>query len=159
MKFILGGLFLMLGSAMAAAQEPPPLPVEDFKDLRIECVSAANGAQLLGRQGCVAGRVYSASVAKNGNQHLSLCAPRSGCSFHVVVPRHDRHQVGDITYLRGKVVAFSGEVTLFRNKPRLVIHAREQIHVTAGSTPSEFDAAQPKPSHKGIPREKGSFTH
>ncbi len=157
MKKGLGFLFLVLFAGAGMAQERPPLPQEDFKDLKIECLPASSGVQLLGRQGCVAGRVYRATLSKNGNQHLSLCAPRSGCSFHVVVARHDRAQVGDITYLRGKLVAFVGDVSLYRGQPRLVVRAREQIHVTAGSPPASFDAEQGRPSHKGLPREKVSF--
>ncbi|MDR3763762.1 MAG: hypothetical protein P4M01_06660 [Acidobacteriota bacterium] len=149
MKALLLAVPLLLLAAPMRAQDMPPLPQEDFKDLKVECIPAARGEQLIDQQGCIAGRVVSATVSKNGNQHLSLCAPRSGCSFHVVVEHRDRRQVGDVTYLRGKLVAFSGEVKRFRGNPRMVVRARDQIHVTAGSTPPEFDTAQPKAQGHG----------
>lgn len=157
MKAFLGAALFVLAASAVWAQDLPALPQEDFKDLKVECVPASGAMQLVGQQGCVAGRIYRATVSRNGNQHLSLCPPRSGCSFHVVVARRDRAQVGDITHLKGKLVAFDGGVSLYRGQPRIVVRAREQIHVTAGSTPTEFDAEQGKPSTKGLPRTKRNF--
>jgi hypothetical protein len=114
-------------------------------DITVECVPASKASDLIGQNGCVAGRVFRVTTSKNGNQHLSLCPPRSGCSFHAALSRHDRNKVGDLSYLRGKYVAFNGNVVDFRGHPQIVIKDREQIHVTAGSPPSEFDPAQSRP--------------
>jgi hypothetical protein len=114
-------------------------------DLKIECLPASKATELIGQHGCVAGRVFRVTTAKSGNQHIGLCPPKSGCSFHAAVSRHDRDKVGDLSYLRGKYVAFDGDVTDFRGHPRIVVRDREQIHVTAGNPPSEFDSAQSRP--------------
>jgi hypothetical protein len=114
-------------------------------DIQMECAPASKAAELMGQHGCVAGRVFRVTEAKNGNQHIALCPPKSGCSFHAAVSRHDRKTVGDLSYLRGKYVAFSGNVTDFRGRPRIVVKDREQIHVTAGDPPVEFDASQSRP--------------
>jgi hypothetical protein len=137
----------LLIAAASVAQAAQQGPQNELK--KVECLTAARGAELLGQHGCVAGRVYSATVAKNGNQHLSLCPPHQGCSFHAVVTRRDSAQVGDVTYLRGKVIALVGDVTDFRGHPRIVIRDRQQIHVAADNPPPEFDASQSKPSTKG----------
>jgi hypothetical protein len=151
-RLLCATLLIAAAPVAFAAQQPSQ------DELKVECLPASRGAELLGQQGCVAGRVYSATVAKNGNQHLSLCPPRQGCSFHAVVANRDRQRVGDVTYLRGKVVALVGDVTDFRGHPRIVIRDREQIHCAAGNPPPEFDAAQPKPSSKSANSGKKNYT-
>jgi hypothetical protein len=133
---------LLLAAVAQAAGKPIQSNAPAVGDARMECVPASRAAELLGQYGCVAGRVFRVSEAKNGNQHLTLCPPKSNCSFHAAVSRHDRDKVGDLSYLRGKYVAFDGNVVEFRGHPRIVLRDREQIHVTAGSPPSEFDPAQ-----------------
>ncbi len=111
-------------------------------EVQVECVPASQAATLIGQQGCVAGRVFRVTEAKSGNQHLGFCPPRSGCSFHVAVPKADRKKVGDLSYLRYKLVAVVGDVVEFRGRPRIVVRDKEQLHVTAGNPPGELDAGR-----------------
>jgi hypothetical protein len=136
-------LLLAASAAQAAGRQAP-----SGDELKVECIPASRASELIGQYGCVAGRVFRVSASKNGNQSISLCPPRSPCSFHAAISNHDRKNVGDISYLRGKLVAFVGDVTDFRGHPRIVLRSREQIHVTAGNPPSEFDAARSRPSGK-----------
>jgi len=144
---------LILAAGAQAAGKSGKSNAPAVTDIKVECVPASKAADLVGQNGCVAGRVFRVTTAKNGNQHLSLCPPRSGCSFHAALSRHDRDKVGDLSYLRGKYVAFNGNVVDFRGRPRIVIKDREQIHVTAGNPPSEFDSAQSRP--KGSRADRG----
>ena len=114
------------------------------RELKVECVPASRATELNGQHGCIAGKVFRVAMSKNGNQHISLCPARSGCSFNAAISRHDHDKVGDVTYLRGKYVALVGNVMDFRGHPRMIIKDREQIHVTADNPPGEFDPAQPR---------------
>ena len=152
-RHVVFACLLLAAAGAQAAGKSVQSKAPAVTDIKVECVPASKAADLIGQHGCVAGRVFRVTTAKNGNQHLSLCPPRSGCSFHAAVSRHDREKVGDLSYLRGKYVAFSGNVVDFRGRPRIVIKDREQIHVTAGNPPSEFDSAQSRP--KGSRGDRG----
>jgi DNA/RNA endonuclease YhcR with UshA esterase domain len=69
----------------------------------------------------------------------------------VVAKARDNSSVGDISYLRGKIVAVVGDVTEYRGHPEIIVRDKEQIQVAASDTPQEFDAAQPRPGGKGFP--------
>lgn len=140
---------LLLGAIAQAAGKSSQPNAPAVGEIEMDCVPASHAAELVGQHGCVAGKVFRVSEAKNGNQRISLCPPKSNCSFHAAVSRHDRNAVGDLSYLRGKYVAFDGNITDFRGRPRIVIRSREQIHVTASSPPTEFDAEQPRAKGSG----------
>jgi hypothetical protein len=131
-------------------------PGATLQSMRIECTPASRAQELMGTHGCVAGRVFRATTTRRGDTHLSLCPGRRKCSFHAVVLARDRHAVGDLLYLRGKIVAIVGDVTEYRDHPVIVVRDKQQIQVTAGDTPPEFDAAQPRPMRKGFPRSGNS---
>jgi hypothetical protein len=126
-------------------------PAAQATDIKYECLPATRASELTGKQGCVAGKVFRISTLKSGAIHLSLCPPKKNCSFQVSVPKGDLKKVGDVYHLQGKFVAFVGDVTISRNHPQLAVHRREQIHVTAGSPPPEFDAASSQPNSKSTP--------
>ncbi len=110
---------------------------------------------MIGKHGCVAGKVFRVTVRKSGNTHLSLCPSRK-CSFQAVVSKRDRASVGDLAYLRDRYVAVLGDVTLSRSgHPIIAVNDREQIRVAAGDPPPEFDAAQSKPASHGRPSSFG----
>jgi hypothetical protein len=113
--------------------------------LRIECTPASSASDLIGKHGCVAGRVFRVTTRKSGNSHLYLCPSRSKCSFQAVAHARDRRKVGDLTYLRGKLIAVVGDVVDYRGHPEIVVKDIEQIRVAAGDPSPEFDAAQAKP--------------
>ncbi len=133
--------------------QPPAQPASksnsQSRELQIECTPAWRASELIGNHGCVAGKVFRVTIRKSGNTHLSLCPGRK-CSFQAVISKHDRGNVGDLSYLRGRVIAVLGDVTQSRGgHPVIVVKAREQIRVTAGDPPPEFDAAQAKPATNG----------
>jgi len=136
-------LLLAAPAAQAAGSQ-----ASDADELKVECVPASRASELIGQHGCVAGKVFRVTTSKNGNQHISLCPPKGPCSFHAAISSRDRNNVGDISYLRGKIVALVGDVTDFRGHPRIVLKSREQIHVTAGNPPPEFDASRSRSSGK-----------
>ncbi len=129
--------------------QPAQNPDSPAPQLQIVCTSASHASELIGKNGCVAGKVFRITIRKTGNTHLSLC-PNRKCSFQAVVSAHNRAKVGDLSYLRGKVVAIVGDVRLSRaGRPVIAIKDRQQIRVAADDSPPEFDAAQPKPIGTG----------
>jgi hypothetical protein len=139
----------------AAAIQAPPKPEATLPEMRVECTAAARAADLMGQHGCVAGRVSRITYTRSGAVHISLCAARSKCSFHAVALARDRGTVGDLSDLRGKIVAVVGDVTDYRGHPQIRVKNREQLQVAAGEPPAEFDAAQA--SAKGVPVVKRSY--
>jgi len=115
---------------------------------RIECAPASRASDLIGKHGCVAGRVFRVTTRKTGNSHLYLCPSRSKCSFQAVAFTRDRSKVGDLTYLHGKLIAVVGDVVDYRGHPEIVVKDIEQIRVAAGDPSPEFDAAQAKPNSR-----------
>lgn len=132
-----------IGSAQSAPQSVPK--TQALPEIRVECTPAAHASELVGQHGCVAGRVSRVTYTRTGATHLSLCPARSNgkCSFHAVALARDRDAVGDLSYLKGKIVAVIGDVKDYRGHPQIVVSNREQLQVAAGSPPAEFDAAQP----------------
>jgi len=140
---------LLLSAVAAQAGNNKQSSGQAVTDIKVDCVPASQAFDMIGQHGCVAGRVFRVTTGKNGNQHLTLCPPHSDCSFHVAVARRDLEKVGDLSYLRGKYVAFDGNIVNFRGRPRIVVRDREQIHVTAGSPGSEFDSQRARPKGAG----------
>lgn len=128
-----------------AAQQP----ASELSNLQVECTPASAASQLIGKHACIAGKVYRVTVRKSGNTHLSLCPTRK-CSFQAVISGRSRASVGDLSYLRGKLVAVVGDVTQTRGgRPIIAVKDREQIRVAASAPPPEFDAAQARPTING----------
>lgn len=148
MKIILLCAVLLIAVA-AMAQTGPAQPASSsdtvLNEIRVNCTSARRASELVGQHGCVAGRVSRVTYTRTGAVHLSLCPVRSNgkCSFHAVSFARNRDAVGDLSYLKGKIVAVVGDVRDYRGHPRIVITDREQLQVAAGSPPAEFDSARP----------------
>lgn len=145
------GIALLPGTP-ASAQQSAGTATQDeqttnspITNIQVECVPAYRASELQGEHGCVAGKVSRITTPKNGGTHISLCPHMSGCAFHAVVRKQDHDAVGDLTYLRGKLVAFDGDVKRNRGWLEIVVKKRSQVHVAAGNSPREFDAAQAKP--------------
>ena len=130
-----------------------PNPSSPVTEIKVECLPASRASELIGKHGCVAGKVFRVTALKNGTTHLSL-PPKSDCSFHASVFTDDRETIGDLSYLHGRLVALVGDVTSNHGDPEIIVHDSKQIHVAAGSPPAEFDAAQAKPSSKSTPGSK-----
>ena len=80
-------------------------------------------------------------------------AERGGanCSFHVIAKARDSGSVGDLAYLRGKIIAVVGDVKDYRGHPEIIVRDREQLQVAADEAPPEFDAGQRGPAAEASP--------
>jgi len=124
-------------------------PEPPITELRVECVDPSRAFELIGKHGCIAGKVSRVSSQKNGNTHISFFQPHSDDKFRVVIFAEDRDKVGDLSYLHGRIVVFLGDVTKHRGQPELIVKDREQLRVTAGDPPPEFDASHAKGKSTG----------
>ena len=140
--------------ATAPAIQPTTVSVS-LPPLQVDCTPAAQASQLTGKRGCVAGRVFRITTTKHGDTHLSLCPSRrnggANCSFHVIAKAHDSGSVGDLAYLRGRIIAVVGDVKDYRGHPEIIVRDKEQLQVAADEAPPEFDAGQRRPGGRGIP--------
>ena len=145
-------------SAAVPSQSATPTtpPGSALSDMRVECVPASRARELIGKHGCVSGRVYFVTTSRSGATHVSLCPGHSKCSFHAVALPRDRRTVGDLTSLRGKLVAVVGPVTHYRGHPEIIVRDRQQIQVAAGNPPpqSEVDPATPASAPQSSSRGK-----
>jgi hypothetical protein len=148
-------------TAQSASDRPAAgvQPVADtdayLSPMHVECTPASRASELDGKHGCVAGKVFRITTTKRGDTHLSLCPARSHggaeCSFRVVARGRDSSSIGDLAYLRGRIIAVVGDVTEFRSHPQIIIQEKEQLQVAASEAPQDFDASQRRPGGKGIP--------
>ena len=129
--------------AQSSAQAAPPDSM--LPEIRVQCTAAAKASELIGKHGCVSGRVFQVVTSRGGATHVSLCPRRSKCSFHAVALARDRGAVGDLSLLGGKIVAVVGQITQYRSHPQILVRDRQQIQVAAGNPPlpSDIDAANP----------------
>ncbi len=140
---------LLIAPAVAQQSATPTVaeqqPDSQLRELHVECTPASHAMELIGSHGCVAGKVFRVTVHKSGNTHLSLC-PSHKCSFQAVISKRSRSKVGDLSYLRGRIIAVQGDVTESRGgHPVILVKDREQVRVAAGDPPPELDAAESKP--------------
>ncbi len=131
------------------APETKSNPDIPLTEIRVECVDPSRAVELIGKHGCIAGKVSRVTSQKNGDIHISLYHPRDSERFRVVVLAEDRNKVGDLFYLQGRLVVFLGEVTKHRGQPELIVKDREQLRVSAGEPPPEFDASHAKGKSTG----------
>ena len=148
--------FLVLAGVCALAQEgapqtessteapPTAAGAEQLQQLQVECTPASQAATLIGKHGCVAGKVFRVTTTKQGAIHLSLCPGHSDCSFHAVTLPRDRGKMDDLALLHGKLVAVVGDVRAYRGHPVIVVRQRDQLQVAADDA-TDFDAAEPRP--------------
>ena len=129
----------------AAAESGSSAP---SSSLRIECATPSRASTLIGKHGCVAGKVLRVVTTHRGHTRIYFC-PHNQCSFHATVYAEDAEDVGNLSHLRGRVVVLVGDVTEFHGAPQIVIEDKEQIKVMAGDAPQEFDAAQHRPIKRG----------
>jgi hypothetical protein len=158
MRWLLCGALLLAIPAVAQQSGSPAQSAAKHEspvtEIKVECLPASRAAELMDKHGCVAGKVFRVTTQKNGATHISLCPAKSDCEFHVVVFARDRDNVGDLSYLHGKLVAFVGDITNYRGHPEIVVKDRQQMQVAAGNPPPQFDAGQAKPSSKSTPGSK-----
>jgi hypothetical protein len=91
------------------------------------CFDIAEAASLVGKQGCVRGRVLRVFTSRAGNTFLDFCPDYRSCPFASVVFSEDRSKFGELNSLRGRQVELRGEVTSYQGRAEIIIHDPEQI--------------------------------
>jgi len=101
--------------ALTQAGEPTP------------CVSYADAAPLVGKSGCITGRVLKVFTSKSGNTYLDFCEDYRACPFSSVIFSQDRAKFGDLATLQGQVVEISGLVSYYKERPQIIIRTPDQL--------------------------------
>jgi len=142
---LLAGMLLPQSSA---GQGPDSSATDDIlEQIRMECTAAWYARTLIGKRGCVAGRLYDTDTNRHGDLQLILCPPNRECAFRAVVNKRDRDAVGDLSYLEGKVIAVTGTVVRDHDNPRIYVTDKDQVKIAPGN-PIEFDATHHRPRGK-----------
>ena len=94
-----------------------------------DCVSYKDAAQLIGRTGCVSGKVEHVAHSQTGNTYLDFCADYRNCSFSAAVLHRASSKVGDLEELEGRTIELRGAVRDYKGKPEILITDRSQITV------------------------------
>ncbi len=125
------------GAAQSESSAEAPLP-----PLRMDCTPAPRAFTIVGKHGCIAGKVYRIVFTRQGNIRLYLC-PQDQCSFHATVHKDDADKVGSLLYLHGTVVAIEGDVNLYHGVAEIVIQDKDQVKVAAGGAKHESEPPDP----------------
>ena len=127
------------GTATSEAESSPEAPLPP---LRMDCASASRAFTLVGKHGCVSGKVNRIVITRSGNTRLYLC-PGDQCSFHATVPKADIERVGSLLHLHGRMVAIEGDVKLYHGVPEILVSDIDQIKLAAGGAKHETEPADP----------------
>jgi len=93
------------------------------------CAPVADVASLLGKSGCVTGRVLRVYTSRAGNTFLDFCPDYRTCPFTSVVFDSDRSKFGDLGTLAGRQVEIRGAVVAYEARAEIIIHDPKQIRV------------------------------
>ena len=93
------------------------------------CAPVADAASLLGKSGCVTGRVLRVFTSRAGNTFLDFCPDYRTCPFTSVVFDSDRTKFGDLGALAGRQVEIRGAVVAYEGRAEIIIHDPKQIRV------------------------------
>lgn len=93
------------------------------------CVDFTAASPLVGKTGCVTGRILRAYTSRNGNTFLDFCADYRSCPFTSVVFSEDRAKFGDLGVLKGRRVELRGLVTEYQGRAEIIIRDQEQIRM------------------------------
>ena len=93
------------------------------------CASIADAASLLGKSGCVTGRVLRVYTSRSGNTFLDFCPDYRTCPFTSVIFASDASKFGDLGVLVGKRVEIQGVVQAYEGRAEIIIRDPQQIRV------------------------------
>jgi hypothetical protein len=93
------------------------------------CVDIHEAAKHVGEDGCVAGRVVRVYTSRAGNTFLDFCPDYRQCPFTTVIFAKDRSKFGDLETLQGRWVEIRGPIVPYRDRPEIIIHDPDQVHV------------------------------
>jgi DNA/RNA endonuclease YhcR with UshA esterase domain len=93
------------------------------------CVAFTEASSLLGKSGCVTGRVLRVFTSRAGNTFLDFCPDYRTCPFTSVVFDSDRSKFGDLGTLAGRQVEIRGLVESYEGHAEIIIRDPDQIRV------------------------------
>jgi hypothetical protein len=91
------------------------------------CVDFHDAAAHSGEVGCVAGRVLRVYTSRSGNTFLDFCSDYRSCPFTSVVFSTDKSKFGNLQSLAGRRIEIHGAITIYQQKPEIIIRDPDQI--------------------------------
>ncbi len=102
----------------------PPAVSED-----VACVDFTAAGPLVGKPGCVKGRILRVYTSRSGNVFFDFCADYRACPFTSVVFSEDRAKFGDLDVLKGRSVELRGLVSEYQGRAQIIVREQEQIRL------------------------------
>jgi hypothetical protein len=91
------------------------------------CVDIRNAALLVGKSGCVAGRILRVYSARTGNTFLDFCEDYRACPFTSVIFAADKSQFGNLESLQGKRVEIRGDIMSYQGRAEIILKDPRQV--------------------------------
>ncbi len=101
--------------------------VSDPVALNPGCVDFHDAAAHAGEVGCVSGRVLRVYTSRAGNTFLDFCSDYRTCPFTSVIFSSDKEKFGNLQSLAGQRIEIHGAITVYQEKPEIIIRDPEQI--------------------------------
>ncbi len=99
----------------------------DPDDSNPGCVDFHDAAAHAGEVGCVSGRVLRVYTSRAGNTFLDFCSDYRTCPFTSVIFSSDKEKFGNLQSLAGQRIEIHGAITVYQEKPEIIIRDPEQI--------------------------------
>lgn len=138
-QIILGVVVVLVASTLSAlvayrrglrqAGSRAPAATMTGKTQDADCVDFRDAGALMGRAGCVSGRVLRVATSRAGNTFLDFCQDYRQCPFTSVIFAEDRDKFGDLGTLWGRQVEIRGLVTSYKDRAEIIIRDPGQIRV------------------------------
>ncbi len=93
------------------------------------CVDFRDAAAHAGETGCVTGRVLRVYTSRAGNTFLDFCSDYRNCPFASVIFSSDRSKFGNLQTLAGQRIEIHGSITVYQEKPEIIIRDPDQIRL------------------------------
>ena len=96
-------------------------------DSKIPAYPTAEAKNHVGETASVVGVIQEVHTSNSGTEFLNFDGQYPDVPFSVVVFAADAAAVGDVARYEGKKVAVTGKITLFHEKPEIVIKSADAL--------------------------------
>ena len=91
------------------------------------CTDFHDASAHAGEVGCVSGRVLRVYTSRAGNTFLDFCSDYRTCPFTSVIFSSDKEKFGNLQSLAGQRIEIHGAITVYQEKPEIIVRDPEQI--------------------------------
>ncbi len=113
-------LWAALFIAALAISTPAQTPTE---------YTALEAGKHIGETAVVTGKAERVSKASGGNIFIDLGGKHPNAPFTVFIGAKDAEKVGDVQQYEGKMIAVTGKIIAYKDKPEITVSSSSQITI------------------------------